>query len=128
MAIQTLYHTPSPSQWASAARHLDRAAEWRTYRVDGVRYIAVPSGCSGKVYAVRADAAGCSCDWYRKTWNQCSHMLAIYLMVTESELSAPQPRPAIGDIMPAECWERGCTKDVVKGEGACADHALCDAF
>src|SRR4051794_16546961 len=45
----------SASQWASAACHLERRSEWLVYRVDGVRYVRMISGTSGKVYAVRAD-------------------------------------------------------------------------
>ena len=28
---------PTPSQWASAATHLERRADWRTIRIDGTR-------------------------------------------------------------------------------------------
>lgn len=69
---------PTESQRASAACHLERRSEWTFYRVAGVRYVAMPSGRSGRVYRVRADGTGCECDAYQK-WNYsaCAHMLAI---------------------------------------------------
>src|SRR3954470_645037 len=64
----------SASQWASAATHLELRDEWRTVRIDGVRYVVLVSGRSGRVYHVRADAGGCRCRWYEKTRTMCSHM------------------------------------------------------
>jgi hypothetical protein len=93
MAIQTTLYSPTPSQWASAAAHLDRRSEWRTYRVDGVRYVVLPSACSGKVYAVRAAADGCGCPFYTRTLNQCSHMLSVYLAATLDELAEDEEAP-----------------------------------
>jgi len=77
---------PSPSQCASAAMHLERRDDWRVVRIEGVRYVVVPSGRSGRVYLVRADAGGCACPWYTRTGRQCSHMLALELVA--------QPAPA----------------------------------
>jgi hypothetical protein len=84
----------SASQWAAAAMHLDRRSEWLVYRVDGVRYVRMISGRSGKVYAVRASADGCSCRWYLNTARQCSHALALELAATMDELAATQAAPA----------------------------------
>jgi hypothetical protein len=85
MAVQSI--APTASQQASAALHLERQADWRAVRIDGTRYVILPSGRSGHVYTVRADAAGCSCPWYVRTGQRCSHMLAL-------ELSEPRPAPA----------------------------------
>ena len=83
----TIVSPPTPSQWASASLHFERRADWRTYRVDGERYVVLPSGRSAHVYQVRADAAGCSCPWYQRTGQRCSHMLALELAALEAELS-----------------------------------------
>jgi hypothetical protein len=80
--------TASASQWASAAAHLDLRADWRTVRIDGVRYVVLTSGNSGRVYHVRADAGGCKCRWYEKMATRCSHALAVELAALEDELSA----------------------------------------
>jgi hypothetical protein len=85
MAIQI--STPTPSQEASAAMHLDRAAEWRTIRVDGTRYVVLPSGNSGRTYWVRATADGCSCLYYERTGRTCSHMLAVERSAMLEELA-----------------------------------------
>lgn len=77
------------SQQASAELHLERQAEWRYYRVDGVRYVALPSGNSGKVYRVRADGAGCSCKWYAEGHPICAHMIAVRRL---------NERPAIREV------------------------------
>jgi hypothetical protein len=79
---------PTPSQWASAATHLERRADWRTIRIDGTRYVVLPSGNSGRTYILRADAAGCQCPWYARTGTRCSHMLAVELDVLERELAS----------------------------------------
>lgn len=89
MAIQQRSYTPS--QEASAAMHLDRAAEWVTFRVNGERYIALPSGNSGRTYWVRATADGCSCLYYERTGRQCSHMLAVERNAMLEELAEPAP-------------------------------------
>src|SRR5215211_6489217 len=65
----------SASQWASASVHLELRNDpldgWRTVRIEGVRYVRMVSGTSGKVYLVRADARGCECRWYDKTAGLC---------------------------------------------------------
>lgn len=86
MSIQQQVYTATPSQFASAAMHLDRQSEWTWFRVNGDRYVALPSGNSGKTYWVRAAADGCSCPFYANTLGQCSHMLSVYLQATEDEL------------------------------------------
>src|SRR4051812_49833859 len=57
----------SASQWASASVHLELRDDplngWRVVRIEGVRYVRMVSGTSGKVYLVRADAGGCECRW-----------------------------------------------------------------
>src|SRR4051812_22084531 len=68
--------TASASQWASASVHLDLRDDWRTVRIDGVRYVVLTSGNSGRVYHVRADGKGCGCKWYERTATRCSHALA----------------------------------------------------
>src|SRR5215207_3565831 len=78
---------PTASQWASAATHLERQADWRTIRIDAVRYVVLQSGNSGRTYILRADAAGCQCVWYQRTGQRCSHMLAVELAALESELA-----------------------------------------
>src|SRR4051812_46552832 len=103
MIRQPVYH-PTTSQWASAAMHLDRQSEWVTFRVSGVRYVALPSGNSGRTYWVRADAAGCSCPWYARTLEQCSHMLAVYAQATEQELAEA---PLMADLF-TRCARVGC--------------------
>jgi hypothetical protein len=113
MAQQAVYH-PTPSQWASAATHLDRRSEWVTFRVNGERYVALPSGCSGKTYWVRASADGCSCPWYARTLEQCSHMLAVYAAATEQELAEA---PVMADLY-RRCARVGC--------GAICESRLCD--
>lgn len=77
---------PTPSAWASATSHLELRSEWQTVRIGGVRYVILTSGTSGRVYHVRADAAGCLCRWYERTLQQCSHMLAVELAALEDEL------------------------------------------
>lgn len=91
MAVRTPVYHPTPSQWASAATHLEQRSEWRTVRIDGTRYVVLVSGNSGRTYFVRADAAGCGCLWYAKTQEQCSHMLAVYLSATLDELAESTP-------------------------------------
>lgn len=85
-------YTPSASQWASAASHLelrdDPEIGWRYYRVDGVRYVSMQSGHSGKRYRLRADALCCECPWYAKTLSPCSHLVALELDGLESDLRA----------------------------------------
>lgn len=93
--MATTMITATASQYASAALHLERRSEWRVVRISNVRYVALPSGTSGKTYLARADAAGCECRWYSSTGRQCSHMLALELAAMESELAAEQsPRTA----------------------------------
>lgn len=76
------------SQMASAELHLERREEWRFVWVDGVRYAKLPSGTSGKLYTVRADARGCSCKWYSETKQGCSHMLSVQMAADEDAASA----------------------------------------
>jgi hypothetical protein len=94
--------TATPSQYASAAIHLERRAEWRTVRIDGERYVSLTSGQSNRVYLARADAAGCSCIWNQQTGTTCSHMLAICLAALEDELreTMPAPRTTYADLFP----------------------------
>jgi hypothetical protein len=114
MAVRTPVYHPTPSQWASAAMHLDRQSEWVTFRVNGERYVALPSGCSGKTYWVRADAAGCSCPFYASTGRQCSHMLTVELDAMEQELAEA---PLMADLF-TRCARVGC--------GAICESRLCD--
>lgn len=79
-------YTATSAQWASATSHLELRSEWQTVRIGGVRYVILTSGTSGRVYHVRADAAGCLCRWYGRTLQQCSHMLAVELAALEDEL------------------------------------------
>jgi hypothetical protein len=116
MAIQIPVYHPTPSQWASAAMHLDRRDEWRFFWVSGVRYVALPSGNSGRTYWVRASADGCSCPWYARTLEQCSHMLAVYAQATEQELAEA---PLMADLF-TRCARVGCTE-------LCEGTTLCDA-
>lgn len=86
-----IVHQPSPSQFASAACHLERMSEWRYVRINGERYAVIPSGVSGHTYLCRADAAGCSCLGYVKTGRRCSHMLSLELDALEQELRESVP-------------------------------------
>jgi hypothetical protein len=95
MAVQFKAYSATASQWASAASHLETRGEWKVYRVDGVRYVALKSGTSGHIYAVKASGNGCSCRWYQSTWQQCSHMLAIDLDAMEDELREDAARDAV---------------------------------
>jgi hypothetical protein len=115
MAVRAPVYTATPSQWASAAMHLDRQSEWVTFRVSGVRYVALPSGNSGRTYWVRASADGCSCPWYTRTLEQCSHMLAVYAQATEQELAEA---PLMADLY-RRCARVGC-------ETLCEGTTLCD--
>jgi hypothetical protein len=69
----------STSQGATAELHLSRRDEWRYVRIEGTRYVTMPSGRSGHIYTVRADARACSCRWYASGHTTCSHMLAVGL-------------------------------------------------
>ena len=116
MAQRTTY-TPTPSQWASAACHYERRSEWRTVRIAGVRYVALTSGTSGKVYLVRADARGCACPAYQHGYPMCAHQLALELSV-------------LADDLGATCQAPNCTNDVAPGatDGSCHKHTLIPAF
>ena len=98
MQAQTKTTTPTASQYAAAASHLDMRSDpdplqrWANVRIDGVRYVSVTSGNSGRKYLVRADANGCECVWYERTLTRCSHMLSVELAALEDEL-AEQPAP-----------------------------------
>lgn len=107
----------TPSQEASAASHLDRQGEWRFYRVDGVRYVALQSGNSGRVYHVRASADGCSCLFYERTGRTCSHMLAVERSAMLEELvEQPARRPSYADLFP-KC--RTCSDLVDRAGESC---------
>lgn len=97
MATTTSYQ-PTPSQWASAAMHLDRRSDWRYFRVDGVRYVALPSGRSEHVYRLPVDGTTCDCEWSKRGYPLCSHKLAMELAATEDDLRAA---PAL--LSDAEC-------------------------
>lgn len=137
MAIRTPVYQPTPSQWASAAIHLEQRKEWRTVRINGERYVVLQSGCSGRTYIARADAAGCSCLWYCKTLSQCSHMLAIYCAATLDELAEEQDRlddeidAAIAEVCSEISWDAlrrempacaaGCGSLADEGRQFCTD-------
>lgn len=97
-------YTATPSQWASAATHLDQREAWRTVRIDGVRYVVLVSGNSGRVYMVRADARGCGCLWSERAATPCSHRLAVELAALEDELAeaAVHPSPALTPRLTAD--------------------------
>ena len=88
--------TPTVSQFASAAMHMELRSEWCTVRINGERYVRLESGSSGHVYLLRADARACACAWYEKTGEQCSHMLALELAALEDEL-----RETASDVVPS---------------------------
>lgn len=91
MAIQTIGQG-SPSQQASAEQHLSRRDEWRSVRVNGTRYVVLPSATSGKVYTVRADGRGCSCPAYTRGLAVCSHMLSVRMDIEQAREQATRPR------------------------------------
>jgi hypothetical protein len=102
----TVYQTTSPVQWASAACHVEQRDDWRTIRVNGVRYVVLTSGTSGRIYHVRADATACDCRWYVATHKQCAHMLALELVAMADELQdgwSPIPE---AERIAAEAWRR----------------------
>jgi hypothetical protein len=114
-----MYQTPTASQYASAACHLDQRPAWRGVRIDGIRYVVLTSGNSGRVHIVRADARGCGCIWSQRGATPCSHRLAVELAALEDDLreSAQTPAPArrltIEELMPA-CRACGglCERDL----------------
>ncbi len=91
---QTSY-TATPSQYASAAMHLETRIEH--VRVDGQRYAVVQSGNSGRVYIMPADASACddACVWWKKTRTTCSHLLAVELAALEDELRETASVPSL---------------------------------
>lgn len=135
-------YQPTASQFASATVHMERRDEWRTVRIDGVRYVSMVSGRSNRVYLVRADAGGCSCSHYRTTWRTCAHMLAVELAATLDELieqaaaiedalaeaaSTLLSRKTIEQIW-ATCWTDGCDEDPIAHSGGCHKHANSEAY
>jgi hypothetical protein len=95
--------------------HLDRQAEWVWFRVNGERYVALPSGTSGKTYWARADARGCSCPFYVRAGRTCAHMLAVERAAMLEELAEqPAPRLTADDLMPA-CRDCGDLADGLDG-------------
>ena len=126
---QTSY-TATPSQYASAAMHLETRIEH--VRVDGQRYAVVQSGNSGRVYIMPADASACddACAWYQKTGQRRSHGLAVELAALEDELretADPKPCASYIDLF-LSCRKSGCDAPPALGEKDCAVHALVDAF
>lgn len=97
MAIQMIGQG-SPSQQASAVAHLSRRDEWRSVRMNGTRYVVIPSARSGKVYTVRADATGCSCPGYAKGLPVCAHMLAVRSDIEEAREQATKPRVSYTEL------------------------------
>jgi hypothetical protein len=145
MAVSRI--VPTESQRASSQCHLGRRDEWRAYRVDGVRYYAITSGKSGRVYRVRADGTGCECAAYQ-TWgySACSHMLAVREAAHHDQMQdwLDDQSDSLMDEYDAQqaykgyqamltlarlggfCVERGCQSDSVKGSDFCAAHDLTD--
>jgi hypothetical protein len=117
--MATTLYQPTASQFASATAHLERRADWRTYRVDAVRYVALQSASSGTTYSVRADAAGCSCLWYERTGRTCSHMYAVELAALEDELWEAQIDAALGPPAP----KRASYADLFEACRDCGDLA-----
>lgn len=79
-------YTPTASQWAAAAMHLDRRDEWRFFWSAGVRYVSILSGRSNRLWIARADAKGCGCPWSQNTLTPCSHRIALELDALEADL------------------------------------------
>jgi hypothetical protein len=146
-AQPTVYH-PTASQFAAATSHLDMRSDpdplqrWANVRIDGVRYVSVTSGNSGRKYLVRADAAGCACVWYQRTLTRCSHMLAVELAALEDELTeqpAPMTRSRYESLFAGRCSrchelhdERGsmcerCSSDAAYQERLAAKRAMVGA-
>ena len=121
---QTSY-TATPSQFASAAMHLETRIEH--VRVDGVRYAVVQSGTSGRVYYVRADASACddACIWWTKTRTICSHLLALELAAMEDELRETASVPSLlslRDLYPG--CAAGCGELLDSGFSRLCDRCL----
>jgi len=129
MAIQMLPEGTA-SQQAAAQLHLERRSEWRYSWTDGVRYVSMPSGRSGRVYRLRADAQGCPCDAYQiYGYAVCSHMLALRL-ARAADLEQPAIRPVRATYAEVfgVCDAKGCSEDRARGERWCDRHVLVDAF
>jgi hypothetical protein len=82
MAIQ---YQPTTAQWANATLHLERRADWRFIRIDGVRYVSLVSNASPRVHIVRADGRACDCLWYQRTGKTCSHRIAVITALLEEQ-------------------------------------------
>lgn len=108
MAVQTRAYTPTASQWASAATHLEQRSEWRTVRIDGVRYIVLVSGNSGRVYMVRADGRGCGCLHSQRAATPCSHRIAVDLAALEDELRESAATSTVVPLMTNRELYPGC--------------------
>ena len=146
MATQMIDAPGTASQQASARAHFERRDTWHHVRIAGTRYVMMTSANSGHLYAVRADAQGCSCLAYQHGYPVCSHQLAIRLEIEErAEIErqhqvalaawldtmdepAPKPRVAYSDLFAPTCRARGCTDDAAPGEKDCHRHMLVDAF
>lgn len=85
----------TPSQWAAATMHLENRDQWVTIRIEGVRFVIVTSGTSGRVYGLPVDASSCPCKWNTETRTQCSHMLALELAATMDELAEDAAVPTL---------------------------------
>jgi hypothetical protein len=85
-------YTPTASQWAAAAMHLERRDEWRYFWSAGVRYVSIISGRSNRLWIARADADGCACPWSQKTFAPCSHRIALELDAMEADLIEARDR------------------------------------
>ena len=98
MATQTIPATGTTSQQASARAHFERRDTWHHVRIDGTRYVMMTSATSGKLYTVRADGRGCSCDAMQK-WDYpvCAHMLSIRLEIEERAEIERQHQAALQD-------------------------------
>jgi hypothetical protein len=145
MAVSKLI--PTESQRASAQCHLSNRDEWIAYRSNGVRYYAITSATSGRIYHVRADGAGCDCPAYQ-VWgySACSHMLAVREAAhhdamqewlddqTDDLLAEYDAQQAYRGYQAALtlarlggfCVERGCQNDSARGSDFCEDHDLRD--
>lgn len=136
---------PTESQRASAQAHLSQRDQWRAYRVNGVRYYALTSATSGRIYHVRADGAACDCPAYQRGgYSACSHMLSVreaahhdamaewladqadQLLEEYAAQQANARREAVLTLarLGGFCAEAGCQEDSERGEDFCSEHRL----
>lgn len=97
-----------------------------TSKRTGEPFWIIPSRSEKNVaHWVALDARGCTCRGHRRH-GDCAHAEAVRMH--NGHQRATERVSAYEALFPAECVERGCTKDAAKGERFCSDHLTVDAF